>query len=57
MMNTELREYTKASGKELAPALRQRMQSSVASINTGAFGAGAFIGPMLASCMVEFMSY
>lgn len=57
MFHTELQEYSKASGQELAPEYKQRLQSSIASINTGAFAIGAILGPLLSSLMVQFMHY
>lgn len=57
MLNTELEEFTKVSGQDMAPEYKQRLQSSIASINTGAFAIGAILGPILSSMMVQFMSY
>jgi len=57
MLNTELEEYTKVSGQELSLEYKQRLQSSVASINTGSFAVGAILGPILSSMMVQFMSH
>mgnify|MGYP000949087451 CR=1 FL=1 len=43
---------------ELAePELKQKLQSSVASIHIGAFGLGSILGPILASLLIQFMSY
>ena len=52
MFHTELEEYTKVSGQELPFEFKQRLQSSVASIHTGAFGVGSILGPILASLMI-----
>ena len=52
MFHTELEEYTKVTGTELSPRMKQKLQSSVASIHTGAFGLGAILGPILASLFV-----
>ena len=57
MFHTELQEYSRVSGQELAPEYKQGLQSSIASINTGAFAIGAIIGPILSSLMVQFFSF
>ena len=57
MFHTELQEYSKVAGCELDPRLKQRLQSSIASIHTGGFGLGAILGPILSSMMIQFMSY
>lgn len=57
MFHTELEEYSKVSGEELDPQIKQRLQSSIASIHTGAFGLGAILGPILSSLMIQFLSY
>lgn len=57
MFHTELEEYTKVSGVELDPKIKQKLQSSIASIHTGAFGLGAILGPILSSLMVQFLTY
>ena len=57
MFHTELEEYTKVSGVEMTPRMKQRLQSSIASIHTGAFGLGAILGPILSSLMIQFMDY
>ena len=57
MFHTELEEYTKVSGKELSIHLKQKLQSSVASIHTGAFGLGSILAPILSSLMIQFMHY
>ena len=57
MFHTELEEYSRVSGQELGKEHKQRLQSSIASINTGAFAIGAILGPILSSMMVQFVSY
>ena len=57
MFHTELEEYSRVSGRELGKEHKQRLQSSIASINTGAFAIGAILGPILSSMMTQFMSY
>ena len=57
MFHTELQEYTKVSGQELPMHLKQKLQSSVASIHTGAFGIGSILAPILCSLMIQFMHY
>ena len=57
MFHTELEEYTRVSSQELSPDLKQKLQSSVASIHTGAFGLGSILGPILSSLMIQFMTY
>ena len=37
--------------------MKQNLQSSVASIHTGAFGLGSILGPILSSLMIQFMNY
>ena len=57
MFHTELEEYSAVSNQELSPDLKQKLQSSVASIHTGAFGLGSILGPILSSLMIQFMTY
>ena len=52
MFHTELQEYNKVSGKEMSHEMKQKLQSSIASIHTGAFGLGAILGPILSSLMI-----
>lgn len=46
-----------ASGNRLSRAQNQSLKSSVASINTGAFGLGSILGPILGSALTDSVGY
>jgi len=51
MILTEHEESEKKFGRPLSNKEKEKVQSSVSAINTGGFGLGSILGPILASVL------
>ena len=57
MIHTEIEERTKSLRRQPTNKEKEKLYSIVSAINTGSFGLGAIVGPILGSVLTDLVGY